>query len=256
MIVEMKSRLLISILFLAVFPTPMVSLALAQSNHTLEWGVSPGEEFTYVLQRAFYAGDNSRTFLVSQLPFLAQMRAGQKVLLEVNFLEEIASSINESAQLPRSYCSLLRENDSALIMSDLPSFVIPVGDWEFLNGIENITGTPGLTLIDTEDEWGTIGVGVISGSGGSDINVRIETRYEKENGTLSYLRQRYTTLGNDLIDVIFVQWHPGMPTIVGGGVQTTTLMIIAACGITGLTVAFIVYRMIKGKKPVIQQLGE
>ena len=252
----MKSRPLLSVLFLAVILTPMVSLVFAQSNHSLEWGVSPGEEFTYVLQRAFYADDNSKAFLVSQVPFLAQIQAGQKVLLEVDYLEMIQSSINESTQLPRSYCSLLRENDSALIMSDLPSFVIPVGDWEFLDAIENITGAQGLTLIDTEDEWGTIGVGVISGSGGSDINVRIEMRYEKENGTLTYLRQKYTTLGNDLIDVIFVQWHPGMPTIVGGGIQTTTFMIIAVCGITSVIVAFIVYRMIKGKKPLIQQLGE
>ena len=252
----MKSRPLLSVLFLAVILTPMVSLVFAQSNHTLEWGVSPGEEFTYVLQRAFYADDNSKAFLVSQVPFLAQIQAGQKVLLEVDYLEMIQSSINESTQLPRSYCSLLRENDSALIMSDLPSFVIPVGDWEFLDAIENITGAQGLTLIDTEDEWGTIGVGVISGSGGSDINVRIEMRYEKENGTLSYLRQKYTTLGSDLIDIIFVQWHPGMPTIVGGGIQSTTLMIIGICGITGVIVAFVVYRMIKGKKPLIQQLGE
>ena len=254
--VEMKSRPLLSVLFLAVILTPMVSLVFAQSNHSLEWGVSPGEEFTYVLQRAFYADDNSKAFLVSQVPFLAQIQAGQKVLLEVDYLEMIQSSINESTQLPRSYCSLLRENDSALIMSDLPSFVIPVGDWEFLDAIENITGAQGLTLIDTEDEWGTIGVGVISGSGGSDINVRIEMRYEKENGTLSYLRQKYTTLGSDLIDIIFVQWHPGMPTIVGGGIQSTTLMIIGICGITGVIVAFVVYRMIKGKKPLIQQLGE
>ena len=252
----MKSRPLLSVLFLAVILTPMVSLVFAQSNHSLEWGVSPGEEFTYVLQRAFYADDNSKAFLVSQVPFLAQIQAGQKVLLEVDYLEMIQSSINESTQLPRSYCSLLRENDSALIMSDLPSFVIPVGDWEFLDAIENITGAQGLTLIDTEDEWGTIGVGVISGSGGSDINVRIEMRYEKENGTLSYLRQKYTTLGSDLIDIIFVQWHPGMPTIVGGGIQSTTLMIIGICGITGVIVAFVVYRMIKGKKPLIQQLGE
>jgi hypothetical protein len=252
----MKSRPLFSVLFLAVFLTPMASLVFAQSNHTLEWGVSPGEEFTYVLQRGFYADDNSKAFLISQIPFLAQMQAGQKVLLEVDYLEMIQSSINESTQLPRSYCSLLRENDSALIMSDLPSFVIPVGDWEFLNEIENITGTQGLSLIDTEDEWGTIGVGAISGSGGSDISVHIEMRYEKENGTLTYLRHRYTTLGNDLIDVIFVQWHPGMPTIVGEGIQSTTLMIIAVCGITGVIAAFVVYQTIKGKKPLIQQLGE
>ncbi len=134
--------------------------------------------------------------------------------------------------------------------------MIPIGDWGFLNEVENITGTAGLTLVDTDNEWGTIGTGVISGSGGSDINVRIEMRYEKENGTLSYLRHRYSTLGNDLIDVIFVHWYPGMQTMVGGGIQTTTLMIIAVSGLAGLVVAFVVYRGVKSRKSVAQRLGE
>ena len=70
--IEMKLRLLASILFIAILMTPMFGPVLAQSNHTLEWGVDPGEEFTYVLQRAYYADSNNRVFIVSLLPFLAE----------------------------------------------------------------------------------------------------------------------------------------------------------------------------------------
>jgi hypothetical protein len=232
----MKTRHLTAILFLVVLLTPMISPVLTQSNHTLEWGVDQGEEFIYVLQRAYYADSNNRAYIEAPLPFLAEMQPGQKVTLEIASLETIESMINESAQLPRSYCNLLRSNDSELILADLPSFVVP--------------------LIDTTDEWGIVRSGIIPGTGGANINVRIEMRYEKENGTLNYLRHKYTSLGNDLIDVIFVHWYPGMPTIVGGGVQTTTLMIIAVSGVMFLLVAFIVYRVVKGKKSVVQRLGE
>lgn len=228
---------------------------LAQSNHTLEWGVDPGEEFTYVLQRAYYADSNNRAFIEAQFPFLAEIQPGQKVLLEVDHLDAIETLINESVQLPRSYCNLLRNNDSAVIMPDLTGLVIAISDWEFLDEVENITGTVGLTLIDTEDEWGTIGVGVFQGTGG-DITIRVEMRYEKENGTLIYLRHKYTALGDDLIDVIFVHWYPGMPTIVEGDVQATTLLILVVSGGMGLLIAVIVYKEIKRRKSVVQRLGE
>ena len=252
----MKPRLLISILFLAIFLTPMFVPVHAQSNHTLEWGVNPGEEFTYVLQRAFYADSNNRVFMESQLPFLSEMQPGQKVLLEVDHLDPIAPLINESVQLPRSYSNLLRSNDSAVIMTDLTSLVIPIGDWDFLDEVENSTGTVGLTLIDTEEEWGTVGRGLMIDPGTADIEIRVEMRYEKENGTLSYLRHTYSTLGSDIIDIIFVHWYPGMPTIVGGNIEPATVLIIAVSGGMGLLIAVIVYRSIKRRKSVIQRLGE
>jgi hypothetical protein len=229
---------------------------LAQSNHSLEWGVDPGEEFTYVLQRAYYADSNNRVFIVSQLPFLAEMEQGQKVLLEVDHLDAIETLINESSQLPRSFSNLLRSNDSAVIMTGLTSLVIPIGDWDFLDEVENITGTVGLTLIDTEEEWGTVGTGLIIDPGTAAIEIRVEMRYEKENGTLSYLRHTYSTLGSDIIDVLFVHWYPGMPTIVGGGIEPGTVLIIAVSGGMGLLIAIIVYRSIKRRKSVIQRLGE
>ena len=111
-------------------------------------------------------------------------------------------------------------------------------------------------MVDNDDEWGTIGTATISNPGVADITVRVEMRYEKENGTLSYLRHRYFALGNDIVDIIFVHWYPGMPTIVGGEVQGTTLMIIAVSSIMGVIIAIVVYRMIKSKKTAVQRLGE
>jgi hypothetical protein len=251
----MKSKPLTSIIVLMVITSPLFIQTLAQSNNSLEWGVNPGDEFTYVLQRAYFEDEYNRPYIEAQLPFLAVLEPGQKVFLEVDHLESIENMINESSQLPRSYCNLLRTNDSAVIMANLTSLVIPIGDWDFLAEVENITGTEGISLVDTDEEWGTIGVGTIPGLS-RDITVRVEMRFEKENGTLSYLRHRYTDLGNDLIDVIFVHWYPGMPTIVGGGIQTTTLLIIAVSGIMGLIIAFIVYRGIKSKKSIAQRLGE
>lgn len=252
----MKSRLPTLVLVMALLFAPMVIPVVAQTNHTLEWGVDVGEEFIYVLQREHYSDPSNRVFMETQLPFLAEIEPGEKVILEIDSLDTIENLINESTQLPRSYCSLNRFNDSELIMADLTSLAIPIGDWAFLTEINNVTTTPGITLIDNEDVWGTIGVGIFSGGDGNSVDVRLEMRYEKENGTLSYLRQQYTTLGSDIIDVIFIHWYPGMPTIIEGGIQLTTILIIITSGIVGLLVAFIVYRNVKGKKTVVQRLGE
>lgn len=253
---EMKSRRPALVLLLAMFIWPMFAPVLAQTNHSLEWGVETGEEFTYVLQREYYSDSNSRVYIEGQLPFVAYIEQGEKVLLQVDYLETIENLINVSSQLPRSYCNLLRSNDSTLLYSDLTSLVIPVGDWEFLDEVQNITGTEGQTLIDNDEEWGFIATALIIDPGAADITARIEMRYEKENGTLSYLRHRYSMLGNDIIDILFVHWYPGMPTIVGGGIQTITVLIIAMSGVIGLIVAFVVYRVVRGRKPIIQQLGE
>jgi hypothetical protein len=110
--------------------------------------------------------------------------------------------------------------------------------------------------VETDDEWGTIGTTVIPGAGGNDITVSVETRYEKENGTLTYLRHRYTALGTDLIDIVLVHWYPGMPTVIGGDVQLPTILIIAMVGITGAIMAFLAYRYVKSKKSIVQRLGE
>ncbi|MFX1483739.1 MAG: hypothetical protein ACFFCP_11205 [Promethearchaeota archaeon] len=252
----MKSKLPTLVLTIALLFGSTIVPILAQSNNTLEWGVDVGEEFIYVLQRAHYSSQSDKEYMEGQLPFLAEIQEGEKVIVEIAFLEAIEDLINDSTQLPRSYCNLRRFNDSALIMSDLTSLVLPVGDWEFLTEINNMTTTPGITPIDSAEEWGSIGVGTFSSGDGSSVDVRLEMRYEKENGTLNYLRHRYTTLGTDIIDVVFVNWHEGMPTVIAGDIQSTTLLLIVTSGLFGLFAAFLAYRSIKGKKTVAHRLGE
>jgi hypothetical protein len=228
----------------------------AQTNHTLDWGADAGEEFVYVLQREYYSDQSNMIFMEGQIPFLTDIVPGEKVILAVGTLDPIDDMITLPTQLPWSYCDINRFNDSSLIMANLTSFVLPIGDWEFLTDINNMTASPGFTFTETADEWGTIGAGVVIGGDGSTIDVRIEMRYEKQNGTLSYLRHHYTTLGTDLIDVIFVHWYPGVPTVIEGGIQLTTILIIVTSGFVGVIIAFLVYRGIKGKKTVAQRLGE
>ncbi len=229
--------------------------AEAQSN-SLEWGVDVHEEFTYVLQRAYFADPSNALVAAMYMPYISFMTVGEKATLRVTGLDEIPSLINESSQMPKSSCNLKRANDSVSIWAGLPNFVITIGDWEFLTEISNITEIDELTLIDTAEEWGTIGVTSFQATDGSVITITNEKRYEKVNGTLNYIRLRYSTLGNDLIDVILVNWHTGMPTIVSEGLQMSTLLIILIATSVGIIVAILVYQGYRAKKPVVQKLGE
>lgn len=234
----------------------MPSPASAQTNHSLEWGVEVGEQFTYALQRAYFADPYQRAAMELELPWLQYINPGQKAILEVSQLDTIAEQINSSYDMPVGRCRLLRENDSAQIATQVTNMLIPIGDWDFLTEIGNITDTEGLTLIDTASEWGTVGRGSYQAPGGSVVNAYIEIRYEKTNGTLSYLRYRYSALGSDLIDVVFVHWYPGMPTLIGGEIQVTTILIIALVGVVGVIVAIVSYRFFRGRKSLAQRLGE
>lgn len=227
----------------------------AQSNN-LEWGVDVDEEFTYVLQRAYFSDPSNALIAALYMPYISSMTVGEKATLRVTGLDEIPNLINESEQMPKSSCDLERANDSVPIMVGLSNFVIPIGDWDFITEISNITGIDGLTLIDTAEEWGTIGVTSFQALDGSVITITFEELYEKENGTLNYMRLRYSTLGNDLIDVILVNWHTGMPTIVSEGLQMSTLLIILIATSVGIIVAILVYQGYRAKKPVVQKLGE
>lgn len=214
------------------------------------------EEFTYVLQRAYFADSSYTQVVHADLPFVSSMIVGEKVTLRVADLDAIPTLINESSQMPKSSCEMKRANDSLSIMTGLLDFVIPIGDWNFVNEMTNISGLEGVTLIDTDDEWGTSGAGSFRAGDGSIVSLTVDIRYEKENGTLNYMRHRYSTLGTDLIDIIIVNWHQGMPTIVTPGLQTPTILIISIAAVICLIVSILVYQGYRSKKPVVQKLGE
>jgi len=234
--------------------TPLA--AEAQANNTLEWGVVVGEEFTYVMQRAYFADQNYALLGVSLLPFISNMTIGERAILRITELDEIPTQINETIQMPQSLCNLERANDSVSNTTNLVRFVIPIGDWEFIDEMINVTNLPVVTPIDTVNEWGSTGTGLFEADDGSIITITVDIRYEKENGTLNYMRYHYTTLGTDLLDIIIVNWHQGMPTIVAGDVQIPTILIISIAGVVGIIVFIIVYQGYRSKKSIVQKLGE
>ena len=208
------------------------------------------------MQRAYFADPGYLQVVAVDLPFVADIAVGEKLTLRVMDLDEIPTLINESSQMPHSLCELERANNSELITPGLLDFVIPVGDWEFVNQMTNFTGLGEITLIDTADEWGSSGAGSYQAQDNSVITLTVDIRYEKENGTLNYMRHRYSTLGTDLIDIIIVNWHEGMPTIAPADIQLTTILIISIAAVVVLFVSILVYQGYRGKKPIVQRLGE
>jgi hypothetical protein len=243
-----------ALLFVLVLGPAMPLAVIAQSN-TLQWGVDIGEEFTYVFQRAYFSDESYIAVVEPDLPFISELPVAEKAIINVSSLDSIPTLINSNSQMPLAHCNMMRANDSVSIGTNLTSFVVPIGDWDFLTEIGNITAS-GLQLIDTAEEWGSIGSTSFPARDGSTISVYFEVRFEKDNGTLNYLRYKYSTLGTDLIDVILVNWHEGMPTVIAADIQISTILIIAIGGLVGIIVAFVVYRRYGAKKPLIQRLGE
>ncbi|MBE0525836.1 MAG: hypothetical protein IH631_02770 [Candidatus Thorarchaeota archaeon] len=251
---KLKVFSLAFILLLIYSSVPLA--AEAQANHSLEWGVDVDEEFTYVLQRAYFADPSYIQVVVADLPFITDMIVGEKYTLIVTDLDAIPTLINESSPMPHSLCDLERANDSVSLITGLLDFAIPIGDWEFVNVMSNFTGLQGTTLVETAEEWGITGAGSFLAGDNSVVTLTIDLRFEKENGTLNYIRHRYSTLGTDLIDIILVNWHEGMPTLAPADIQLTTILIISIAAVVVLFVSILVYQGYRGKKPIVQKLGE
>ncbi|MHA2139854.1 MAG: hypothetical protein ACXADC_02590 [Candidatus Thorarchaeota archaeon] len=245
----------IAIIVLVITVSSSMVTVFAQSNHSLEWGISEAEEFVYVLQRKLILNPSQSSLIETQLPFVGHLDQGAKVIAKVEGLEAMPADINSYDDIPIANISLMRENDSLPIASDIETFVVPTNDWPLLNEMAGFGVIEGQDLVDTQTEWGYVSSGSFS-SAGTIVNFRIELRYEKENGTLNYIRLRYSALGQDLIDVVFVQWHVGMPTILPPEVQLSLILITAIVVIASSVCVFVGYRWYKSKKPLVQQLGE
>ena len=208
------------------------------------------------MQRGYFADPAYGLFFSGSYSFVLGMVVGEKYTLTVTDLNAIPTSINESSQMPESLCDLEPVNNSLSIITGLNDFIYPIGDWEFVNQMTNFTGQEGINLVDTPGEWGITGVISFSLPDTTVVTHNVDIRYEKENGTLNYMRLRFSTLGSDLADVIIVNWHTGMPTVVSGELQLPTILIISIAAVVGLIVAIIVYQGYRSKKPVVQKLGE
>ena len=74
----MKLKVL-SLAFALILFCSSIPLAVeAQSNHSLEWGVDIDDEFTYVLQRAYFADPSYIPSFAVSLPFVSEMVVGEK----------------------------------------------------------------------------------------------------------------------------------------------------------------------------------
>lgn len=231
---KVKKLVLAALLLQFVLSTPFVAAATG-----LEWGIEPGEKFTYVLQRKLVSSENEG-FVANYLPFISGINEGQKVIATFTDLDDLPDTIGSYDDLPRSYCTLSRENDSEVLTAGYRIMSVPIGNWSLLREIAEIETTPGLSEVETEDEWGTINKGRIVVDQ-TTVNVYEEIRYEKENGTLSYLRFRLSALGNDLVDIVFVHWYPGVRTVLPPEIQLSTILIIGIGAAVAIIVAIIVY---------------
>jgi len=235
-------------LLVSVVSTPPVS---AQSNHSLEWGVEIGDEITYVLQRKLL-DETFGSYLTEFMPFIAEVDEGQKITARVSHLDPIPPLINESSQMPSSNCTLIRQNDSEVIMENMFMVVVPIGDWNIsseLGGFaffggnytsedpSNFTDFEDIELVDTADRWGTI-IDTSFAFAIFTIAIYVEMLYEKVNGTLTNMRMRVNFAGNDIIDLVFTQWYPGIALILPPELQLLTIGLVSIAVVITLAVVF------------------
>jgi hypothetical protein len=243
----LSALLSIVLLFSIVTAAPVV----AQSNHTLEWGVEVGDEIAYVLQRKLL-DETFGSYLTEFMPFIDEVNEGQKITARVSHLDPIPSMINESSQMPWSNCTLIRQNDSEVIMEDMFLVVVPIGDWNFSSelggfsmfgevneteGPSNFTAFDDIELVDTDTTWGTV-IDTSFVFGIFPISIYMEMLYEKVNGTLTNMRMRVNFAGNDMIDLVFTQWYPGIMLILPPELQLLTIGLISAGVIITVLIAF------------------
>jgi hypothetical protein len=222
----------------------------AQSNHTLEWGVEVGDEITYVMQRKLL-DETFGSYLTEFMPFISAVDEGQKITARVSHLDSIPSMINESSQMPGSNCTLIRQNDSEIVMEDMFMVIVPIGDWNLsseLGGFSafggsnstegpptNFTNFEDIELVDTDTSWGTV-IDTSFVFAIFTITIYMEMLYEKVNGTLTNMRMRVNFGGNDIIDLVFTQWYPGIALILPPELQLLTIGLIS----TGVAITILV----------------
>ncbi len=248
----MLQKRVVTLALVIVLSASFAMPADAQS-HSLEWGVEVGEQFTYALQRKTISPSLEGS-LPSWMDFIELIDAGEKVQVNVTHLYPISDEIESGEDAPLAYCDVLTEDNEIVLTANSTAFLFPIGDWAFLTDLLS-ESAPQIEFIDTDEEWGTIQSGQYI-SGDTTVDYYLEWRYEKENGTLNYLRFTNTVQGANVVDIVFVHWHPGMPTVLPPDTPLVTILLIALGVAFGFIAAIIVYKWYRGRKPLVQQLGE
>ncbi|MBD3406259.1 MAG: hypothetical protein GF411_09135 [Candidatus Lokiarchaeota archaeon] len=206
----MFKRIRIGLLFLILF-SPTVIGVTAQSNHSLIWGVSVGDEFTYYMEKKTIDPFVQGYLENMSVPFIDDVEVGQKIIARVTQLESIPDQINttSSRYIPQANCTLIRANDSHVLIENMSMLMMPVRDWDLLTEMNNYTGMDGWTVIDNLGEWGSkfeqsFVFAIFF------VDIYLEMVFEKQNGSLSRLQIRVTVTGTEMVDLIFVKWHPDL----------------------------------------------
>ncbi len=253
---------LLSILLIGLFIIPIPPV-VAQDDSELEWGVEVGDEITYVLQRK-YLDDQFGQMFSSFIPFITEIDEGQKVIARVDYLPPIDENFT-TGFFGGSNCTIIRENDSEVLMEDMPMLLVPLGIWnvEVEPEESNVTtttdvpggpngGMPGsFEIYNTTDEWGTVMNGemwftIIL------ITFHLEILYYKANGTLSKMSIRMDMSGNPSIDVLFAQWRPNMATIIPMPLPIIPIIIYSSIGIVIVLIIYLIWRRRRRRKIVTE----
>ncbi|MGY5874396.1 MAG: hypothetical protein RTU30_01510 [Candidatus Thorarchaeota archaeon] len=246
-------RLTKLVALMLIMTTILPTVVQAQGAHSLEWGVEDGEEYTYVLQRKTL-DESGEVYISPFMPFISIVEEGEKVVIDFTLLQVIPSEIVDQQDEPRSYSNLTRVDGTESIVWGLTGFAVPIGDWSFLTQLRNLTNQAGVTVIDDSTHWGYIATGVLPEQ--NEVDVYNEVKYEKVNGTLAYMRWRFTTTTSTLIDIIFVQWHPGVPTILGPDLDLGTILLAGIGVCIALVCSFLTFKGYRSRRDLMEELGK
>jgi len=248
----MKGQLFTCVIIILMI-IPAYSQVEAQQDVYLEWGVKVGDEITYVLQRK-YLDEQIGQMFQQFLPFITRIEAGQKVIARVDYLPEIEENSTYGI-FSGANCSIIRENDSEMLMENMSMFVVPLGIWNINQEEPNETMTQRMLgefeMYNSTDEWGMI----MSGDMWFAIfhvvfNMKI--LYYKTNGTLNRMEMKVDISGNPSVDILFVQWKPNMATIVPMDFPIWPVIIYSSIGVVVVLIIVFLWRR-RRKRVVVQE---
>lgn len=204
----MRRTTILAIFILTVFFSNTIIAVPAQTNHTLEWGVTVGDEITYVLEKK-YLDPSFSNQMQGYSFFLDNIDEGQNITARITHLEPIPALINESREMPTANSTLLRANDSEVIAEVFPMIAVPMGDWDFSTEMTYMNWSDDATIVDTPEEWGTsISSKMIFAI--FIIEFSMDIRYFKANGTLSLLSIHVEVGGTKMVDIRLVAYQSNL----------------------------------------------
>ena len=177
----------------------------------VEWGVEVGDELTYLLQRKTI--DSSLASEADNYaPFISMLEAGQKMIARVDWLGPIPPTTNQSWSIPLSNCTMIRENDSQVMMHDMNMIVIPLNVWHLNSSQFNMTSDDGSSLVNTTLQFGSVldgqfWMGIIL------VGMHFEMIYSKSDGALDRMMMEVSAYWSKVVDVLITRWTPGTVTL-------------------------------------------